>query len=311
MNSFMLMVDAGYVYAAGGMLIYNTTARHELRLNPAALRDVLDRFGRDQSGARMLRMYWYDGAPDRSPTPEHRLIASQQGIQLRLGRLTPKGGQKGVDSLIYRDLFTLSRTGRLSDVFLLAGDEDLLEGVHAAQDQGVRVSLIGIEPSISNQSDSLRDAADAIYVLQREELEKVLIRRRAPEGAAASGASTRKLHHLEQEYARGGVAEPMSPADRDAIETGARQVAADFTADASSEEREAMYSELRKATDPNRRQLPKRADGWLLRSLSDQLDRWLTEAERILARKLFWEHIALFSEQVGNAAEKPETAEPK
>ena len=44
-----------------------------------------------------------------------------------------------------------------SDFFLLAGDEDLREGVKEAQDQGVRVTLIGVSPvpGTRNQSPEL------------------------------------------------------------------------------------------------------------------------------------------------------------
>ena len=75
-------------------------------------------------------------------------------VKLRLGRINAKNQQKGVDALIYRDLTTLARERAICDAFLLAGDEDLREGVKAAQDMGVRVTLIGID-----QNEPLRHTA--------------------------------------------------------------------------------------------------------------------------------------------------------
>ncbi len=121
MASFLILVDAGYVYAEGGLLVHGTKARHELTLNPSKLRDCLLRFAGERSQGRLLRIYWYDAAHERRATDEQNLVADLQGVRLRLGRLTNKGVQKGVDSLIYRDLFTLSQSGRVGDVFLLAG----------------------------------------------------------------------------------------------------------------------------------------------------------------------------------------------
>ena len=93
MDSFLILVDAGYVYAAAGTLIHGTTARRELLLNHGALRNHLESFGREETGTSMLRLYWYDAAPNRMPTSEHEHIANLRGIQLRLGRLSNAGLQ--------------------------------------------------------------------------------------------------------------------------------------------------------------------------------------------------------------------------
>ena len=74
-------------------------------------------------------------------------------MKLRLGRLNTNNQQKGVDALIYRDLMTLASERAVTDAFLISGDEDLREGVKAAQDRGVRVVLVGIETTSGfNQS---------------------------------------------------------------------------------------------------------------------------------------------------------------
>ncbi len=69
-------------------------------------------------------------------TPDHQAIADLPRVKLRLGRLVPrKSGleQKGVDSLIVHDLITLAQERAVETMFLLAGDEDMCEGVAAAQ----------------------------------------------------------------------------------------------------------------------------------------------------------------------------------
>jgi hypothetical protein len=75
----------------------------------------------------MLRVYWYDGAPDAIPLSDHLAIAKLTNVKLRLGRLT-RGEQKGVDWLIIRDLMTLARERAIATALLVSGDEDLREG---------------------------------------------------------------------------------------------------------------------------------------------------------------------------------------
>lgn len=112
MDRFAVFVDAGYVYGAGGSLLYGTSDRGRLYLDVAKFNKLLvDSCGKEADGLRYLRTYWYDGAKDASPTPTHLAIAAVKPIKLRLGRLTLQG-QKGVDSRIVRDLITLfPRTG--------------------------------------------------------------------------------------------------------------------------------------------------------------------------------------------------------
>ncbi|MBF0247226.1 MAG: NYN domain-containing protein [Alphaproteobacteria bacterium] len=70
------------------------------------------------------------------------------------------GQQKGVDSLIVTDLIDLARNRAMTDAVLLSGDEDVRVGVQVAQTFGVRVHLVGIEPSRGSQSRQLRQEAD-------------------------------------------------------------------------------------------------------------------------------------------------------
>ena len=129
----------------------------------------------------VLRTYWYDGAKRGIPTQAQQAVASLPNVKLRLGRINFQNQQKGVDALIYRDLMTLARERAICEAFLLAGDEDLREGVRAAQDQGVRVTVIGIPPAQrANQSEELRMEADENLSLDRAQLSPLFALTRVP-----------------------------------------------------------------------------------------------------------------------------------
>ena len=126
-----------------------------------------------------LRTYWYDGGVDGQPSEDHLAVARLPGVKLRLGRLV-KGRQKGVDSLIVRDLIRLSQNHAISTAYLLGGDEDLRQGMVEAQDMGVRVVLVGIEPfEQQNQAGTLIREADDVMVLSQKDLTP-MFRRREP-----------------------------------------------------------------------------------------------------------------------------------
>jgi hypothetical protein len=64
---------------------------------------------------------------------------------------------------------TLARERAIAVAYLLSGDEDLREGVIAAQDMGVQVVLLGIPTrQRTNQSAALIREADEHVVIQRE-----------------------------------------------------------------------------------------------------------------------------------------------
>jgi hypothetical protein len=164
-----IFIDAGYLLAAGGRLCCGTTNRAKFECDHTQLTADLAGWAREHSGGmRSLRTYWYDGAKNGVPTPQQEKIGGLPYVKVRLGRIH-SGQQKGVDALIYRDLMTLARERAISRAYLLSGDEDLREGVVAAQDMGVQVILIGIPTSQrSNQSAALVRQADEHLVLPRE-----------------------------------------------------------------------------------------------------------------------------------------------
>ena len=101
-------------------------------------------------------MYWYDAARDRVPTVEQRQIAALPHVKVRLGNLNSAGQQKGVDAQLREDLEVLARHRAVTDVVLIAGDEDMVPAVEAAQAYGVRVHVWGVEPPYGcNQAERL------------------------------------------------------------------------------------------------------------------------------------------------------------
>jgi uncharacterized LabA/DUF88 family protein len=161
-------VDAGYLLAAGGSLTCGTSSRAAFTCDYAGLTTKLSTWVSDHHAGRFnnLRTYWYDGAVNAVPTPDHERIGGLPYVKVRLGRLL-HGEQKGVDALIYRDLMTLARERAISCAYLLSGDEDLREGVVAAQDMGVQVVLLGVQADRPNQSAALIREADEHIVLSK------------------------------------------------------------------------------------------------------------------------------------------------
>jgi len=114
----------------------------------------------------LLRVYWYDAARDRVPTIDQRVIAQMPWVKLRLGNLNARGQQKGVDAQIRADMEALARHRAITDAVLIAGDEDMVPAVEAAQAYGVRVHLWGIEPPYgTNQAERLVWESDTVDVL--------------------------------------------------------------------------------------------------------------------------------------------------
>src|SRR4029079_10043672 len=79
------------------------------------------------------------------------------------------GQQKGVDAQLRQDLELLAKHRAVSDVVLIAGDEDMVPAVEAAQAYGGRVHVWGIEPPYGvNQAERLVWEADTVDQLDAE-----------------------------------------------------------------------------------------------------------------------------------------------
>jgi hypothetical protein len=120
-----------------------------------------------------LRIYWYDGAGNR-PTTEHLVLANTDNVKLRLGSINSAGEQKEVDSLLVTDLIDLARNQSICDATVVTADTDVRIAVQIAQTFGVRVHLIGLEPSRVSQSQSLRQEADTVHEIAKADVSKFL-----------------------------------------------------------------------------------------------------------------------------------------
>jgi uncharacterized LabA/DUF88 family protein len=169
---YAIMVDVGYIYAAAGELLFSSASRREYRVDTDKLIQALTRHADSQVRGELLRVYWYDAARDRVPTIDQRVIAQMAWVKLRLGNLNARGQQKGVDAQIRADMEALARHRAITDAVLVAGDEDMVPAVEAAQAFGVRVHLWGVEPPFgTNQAERLVWESDTVEVLDRAFLE--------------------------------------------------------------------------------------------------------------------------------------------
>lgn len=158
---------------------------------------------------------------------------------------------------------TLARKRAICDAYLLSGDEDLGEGVRAAQDMGVRVTLIGVTASggVQNQSKELLNEADDAITLTRDDMAAFIERRKAVGHASAPD-------------------HPMA-----ATSTAAAQYAQRWLDRATDEELESLRA--------GRPKIPVLLDASLLDSVESEVGGSLRGREdlRRAARRAFWERI--------------------
>jgi uncharacterized LabA/DUF88 family protein len=190
LSRYAIMVDVGYIYASAGELLFSAASRREYRVDADKLIQALTRLAEDKVRGELLRVYWYDAARDRVPTIDQRVIAQMPWVKLRLGNLNARGQQKGVDAQIRADMEALARHRAITDAILVAGDEDMVPAVEAAQAFGVRVHLWGIEPPYgTNQAERLVWESDTVDVLERSFVEPYFTRQLTPEPTPVAAAS--------------------------------------------------------------------------------------------------------------------------
>ncbi len=263
MQQFAWFVDAGYLYATGGELCLNVRHRGHIEIDFGEITRMLAELGAEaEPSERHLRTYWYDGAPGGTPSPSQNAVAHQPGVKVRLGNTVARGEgfvQKGVDSLIVRDLIRLSQNRAISTAYLLGGDEDLRQGVVEAQDMGVRVVLVGIglvgEQTVAT---TLMREADDVIALDRERL-----------------APSFRLREFEE-----------TPAD--ASERAAYDAGVDFgqtwRTDAGAEDVDALRHSSRL---PGSRRIPPHIDRELLRHANAAIGYEISERDKIDLRQGF------------------------
>ncbi|MHC5263165.1 NYN domain-containing protein [Streptomyces sp. UC4497] len=172
MDRCIVLVDAGYLLGAAASLLAGEPSRSRIHVDHAALIQGLRERAEAETGRELLRIYWFDGAPDRVPQPEHRRLRVMPRVTVRLGALTRSDGrwaQKGVDAAMHAELTELARNRACSDIVLVTGDGDLLPGMMAAKEHGVAVHLWAVQAADGdyNQSEDLVAEADERRVLDR------------------------------------------------------------------------------------------------------------------------------------------------
>jgi uncharacterized LabA/DUF88 family protein len=190
LSRYAIMVDVGYIYASAGELLFSAASRREYKVDADKLIQALTRHAEDQVRGELLRVYWYDAARDRVPTIDQRVIAQMSWVKLRLGNLNARGQQKGVDAQIRADMEALARHRAITEAILVAGDEDMVPAVEAAQAFGVRVHLWGVEPPYgTNQAERLVWESDTVDVLERAFVEPFFTRVISENGSSATHSS--------------------------------------------------------------------------------------------------------------------------
>lgn len=169
----VVLVDAGYLLGAAASLLAGESSRSRITVEHGELIGQLRERAEAETGLPLLRIYWFDAAPDRRPMPEHRRLRVMPRVTVRLGALTRAEGrmvQKGVDAAMHAELSELARNRACADVVLVTGDGDLLPGMTAAKDYGVAVHLWAVQAADGdfNQSEDLVAEADERRVLDRE-----------------------------------------------------------------------------------------------------------------------------------------------
>ncbi|MFJ8886260.1 NYN domain-containing protein [Streptomyces sp. NPDC102402] len=175
----VVLVDAGYLLGAAASLLAGEPARSRITVDHAALIQGLRERAEADTEQPLLRIYWFDGAPDRVPQPEHRRLRVMPRVTVRLGALTRSDGrwaQKGVDAAMHAELTELARNRACSDVVLVTGDGDLLPGLMSAKEHGVAVHLWAVQAADGdyNQSEDLVAEADERRVLDRAWITKAV-----------------------------------------------------------------------------------------------------------------------------------------
>lgn len=173
MDRCVVLVDAGYLLGAAASLLAGEPSRSRIVVDHAAVVAGLRQRAELETGQPLLRIYWFDGAPDRVPQPEHRRLRVMPRVTVRLGALTRTDGrwaQKGVDAAMHAELSELARNRACSDIVLVTGDGDLLPGMMSAKEHGVAVHLWAVQAADGdyNQSEDLVAEADERRVLDRE-----------------------------------------------------------------------------------------------------------------------------------------------
>ena len=277
MGNLAVFVDAGYLFKQGSEAVFKTKlGRHQLTFEAGRFIEHLTKWlGETYPRDELMRTYWYDGAKQGVAMPDQQSIAALSFVKLRLGRINSSGQQKGVDTLIVRDLMVLSQERSIQRAVVLSGDEDLREGIEYVQDRGVRVAILGINSNHgSSQSVELVREADQALMIPKEILEETLSRKEiyAVPGLRAPSSPT--------------IAKKISaPSSSGGLVAHAREFAHEWMTKATGGELTALLS--------GRPRIPKELDAALLQhAVQASGIKTIEEGPRKAMRLAFWNVIA-------------------
>lgn len=188
---FVIMVDAGFLLAGAAQRINGNPIREKIVVDHGRLVAGLITTANSGTNREFLRLYWYDASHTGQIDADQAKIAELPGTKVRLGRLV-RGVQKGVDSRIIADMMRMAWRKAADHIFLISGDEDIVEGVEEAQSHGCRVTLIGIKGIA--QSQMLIHAADEVMTLDDEVLTDCI---------TSNGSEVVNAIRAGEEFARG------------------------------------------------------------------------------------------------------------
>ncbi|MDP9948712.1 uncharacterized LabA/DUF88 family protein [Streptomyces sp. DSM 41269] len=307
MDRCVVLVDAGYLLGAAASLLAGEPARSRITVDHAALIQGLRERAEADTQQPLLRIYWFDGAPDRVPQPEHRRLRVMPRVTVRLGALTRSDGrwaQKGVDAAMHAELTELARNRACSDIVLVTGDGDLLPGLMSAKEHGVAVHLWAVQAADGdyNQSEDLVAEADERRVLDRAWITKA-VRAKDTGGVCAPPPATRPeiaaiLSAPLPEAALAASAERASEATRAAAARGGPP--------AQDETAPAVESAAPDTPAAGHKGVPTPKDLAALRAHAPQPDR--PQPHQPAGATLRWSSDKGWVERGGGLGEPPETA---
>jgi uncharacterized LabA/DUF88 family protein len=166
MDRCAVFVDAGWFLAEAAQALTGKGVRSAVECDYAKVTAALGQLTSQTTQLPLLRIYWYDAAPDGVPGPDHLEIARLANVKLRLGRISHHQ-QKGVDALLILDLTTLARERAIASALVVSGDEDIREGIATAQSLGVHVTLaaLAMQEGRPSQATTLVHEADEQLVV--------------------------------------------------------------------------------------------------------------------------------------------------
>ena len=209
MDRCAVFVDAGWFLSEAAQALTGRGVRSDVSCRYRDLMPALAGLAVQHTGLPLLRIYWYDAAPDAIPNGTHLDIGALPDVKLRLGRISHHE-QKGVDALLLLDLTTLARERAVANALVVSGDEDIREGIAVAQSLGVRVTLgaVALPEGRPSLATTLIHEADDQLLIEADFLRRYVQVPDAPGEAAMPPGPIAPVVHLPAQGALAAAARP-------------------------------------------------------------------------------------------------------